>query len=413
MSRAASSETGKRFGECQRNERDALVYLQRQGRRLIAGFMAILLACSLAALAPVSALADPADDAQAAVDDAQATLDAAESRMAEINEEYEQLTAEVERLQQQIDDTAASALEAQQAMLEGRSVLESVAVGEYRDGSSLGLLGLVLDSKNFDDLLRNMEYVNQIMAYQAEEIAEQKERKRAFDEVSDELNAQKNEQEQALAAQEEKRAQAEAVVQGATERLAGAKEDQAARLAELAAQAEALRQQQAQAEAAAADNVEESPDANTGDREPVVSDDEPVTSDPDEGSGGSGSGSGSDSEFSGSGSSNEGWLSGTASAYGGSTDPSTPNPGTTATGAICDDNSMGVAVPKSMPNYRSYFGRTVEIRYGGMTVYATVNDCGSMGGGSRVLDLQPGVWKAFGFSSCRDWGLRTVKYRFL
>ena len=107
MSRAASSETGKRFGECQRNERDALVYLQRQGRRLIAGFMAILLACSLAALAPVSALADPADDAQAAVDDAQATLDAAESRMAEINEEYEQLSAEVERLQQQIDDTAA------------------------------------------------------------------------------------------------------------------------------------------------------------------------------------------------------------------------------------------------------------------------------------------------------------------
>ena len=230
MSRAASSETGNRSGECQRNERDALVYLQRQGRRLIAGFMAILLACSLAALAPVSALANPADDAQAAVDDAQATLDAAESRMAEINEEYEQLTAEVERLQQQIDDTAASALEAQQAMLEGRSVLESVAVGEYRDGSSLGLLGLVLDSKNFDDLLRNMEYVNQIMAYQAEEIAEQKERKRAFDEVSDELNAQKNEQEQALAAQEEKRAQAEAVVQGATERLAGAKEDQAARL---------------------------------------------------------------------------------------------------------------------------------------------------------------------------------------
>ena len=36
-----------------------------------------------------------------------------------------------------------------------------------------------------------------------------------------------------------------------------------------------------------------------------------------------------------------------------------------------------------------------------------------MGGGSRVLDLQPGVWKAFGFSSCNDWGLRTVSYRFL
>ncbi len=40
---------------------------------------------------------------------------------------------------------------------------------------------------------------------------------------------------------------------------------------------------------------------------------------------------------------------------------------------------MGVAVPMSLPNYRSYFGRTVEISYGGMTVYAVVNDCGYMG----------------------------------
>lgn len=379
--------------------------------------MAVLLACSLAGLWPASAAqADPAGDAQAAVDDAQATLDAAEERMAQINAEYEELAAEVDRLQQQIDDTAAAAMEAQQAMLEGRTALEQVAVGEYRDGSSMGLLGMLLDSKSFDDLLRNMEYATQIMSFQAEEVAEQKERKRAFDEVSEELNAQKNEQERALAAQEEKRAQAEAVVQGATERLSSAKEDQSARLAELAAQAEALRQQQE----AASQPVEESPDANTGDREPVVSDDEPVAPDPgdSEGSGSGSSGGSGDSGSSGSGSgssgsSSEGWLSGTASAYGGSTDPSTPNPGTTATGATCDDWSMGVAVPKSMPNYRSYFGRTVEIVYGGKTVYATVNDCGTMGGGSRVLDLQPGVWKAFGFSSCRDWGLRTVKYRFL
>ena len=86
---------------------------------------------------------------------------------------------------------------------------------------------------------------------------------------------------------------------------------------------------------------------------------------------------------------------------------------TTANGSVCDDNSMGVAIPMSWPNFRSYFGRTVEISYNGQTVLATVNDCGGMGGGSRSLDLQPGVWKAFGFSSCLDWGLRTVNYRFL
>ena len=262
------------------------------------------------------------------------------------------------------------------------------------------------------------------MSYQADEVAEQKERKRAFDDVSDELNAQKNEQEEALAAQEAKRAEAQSVVEDATARLEGAQEEHAARLAELAAQAEALRKQEEEAAAAAAAAVQESPDANTGDREPVVSDDEGPSdnggssgSSGDSGSSGSsgnsGSSGGSGNSGSSGGSSEEGWLSGVASAYGGSTDPNTPNPGTTSTGAVCDDNSMGVAVPKSLPNYRSYFGRTVEIVYGGQTVYATVNDCGSMGGGSRALDLQPGVWKAFGFSSCRAWGLRTVKYRFL
>lgn len=389
-------------------------------------FLALLLAFSLVGIGAVPAAADPADDTRAAVDAAQATLDEAESRMAQINSEYEQLTAEVAELQTKIDETAAAAMEAQQAMLEGRAALGQVAVGEYRDGSSMGLLGLILDSKNFDELLRNMEYVTQIMSYQADEVAEQKERKRAFDEVSDELNAQKNEQEEALAAQEAKRAEAQSVVKDATARLEGAQEEHAARLAELAAQAEALRKQEEEAAAAAAAAVQESPDANTGDREPVVSDDEGPSGDGgssggsgDSGSSGSSGSSGNSGSSGGSGSSDssdsssEGWLTGVASAYGGSTDPNTPNPGTTSTGAVCDDNSMGVAVPKSLPNYRSYFGRTVEIVYGGQTVYATVNDCGSMGGGSRALDLQPGVWKAFGFSSCRAWGLRTVKYRFL
>lgn len=49
---------------------------------------------------------------------------------------------------------------------------------------------------------------------------------------------------------------------------------------------------------------------------------------------------------------------------------------------------MGVAVPKSLPNYRSYFGRTVEIVYGGQTVYATVNDCGSM-----AAVPAPSIWQ--------------------
>ena len=403
-------------------ERDVLALLQHKIERLAYVALSLLLAFSLVGMAPSFAQADPADDGSAAVSEAQAALDEAESRMAAINAEYEELSAQVAELQTKIDETAASALEAQQAMLEGREALGQVAVSEYRDGSSFGLLGFILDAGSFDELLRNMEYVTQIMAFQADEVAEQKERKRAFDEVSDELNAQKAEQEKALAAQQEKRYEAQAIVEEASRTLSDAKAEHVARLAELAAQAEALRKQKEREEAEAAAAVQESPNANTVDRKPVVSDDESVSdssggsSSDDSSSGNSGfgnSGSGNSGSSNSGGSSNEGWKTGTASAYGGSTDKSTPNPGTTATGATCDDWSMGVAVPKSLSNYRSYFGRTVEIVYGGQTVYATVNDCGNMGGGSRVLDLQPGVWKAFGFSSCKDWGLRTVKYRFL
>lgn len=388
-----------------------------------AWLLAVLLACTTVPWGAPVAVADPASDAQAAVDQAQSALDAAESRMAEINEEYEALSAEVDELQKRIDKTAKKALKAQQAMLEGREALGDVAVGEYREGNLVSLLGVVLDSKNFDDLLRNMEYVNQIMSYQADEIAKQKERKQKFDEVSAELNEQKNDQEQALAAQAAKRDEAEAVVADATSQLSDAKADQAARLAELARQAEELRKQQEASEQEAA--AEEDPNANTIDREDVVSDDEPVADNPDPDAPGQGGSSGDDSASDNTPAdkpeqpskpaedSNEGWQTGVASAYGGKTDPSTPNPGTTATGAVCDDNSMGVAVPMSLSGYRKLFGRTVEISYGGKTVYATVNDCGGLGGGSRALDLQPGVWKAFGFSSCKAWGLRTVSYRFL
>ena len=48
-----------------------------------------------------------------------------------------------------------------------------------------------------------------------------------------------------------------------------------------------------------------------------------------------------------------------------------------------------------------------------MIVLATVNDCGYMGAGARSLDLQPGVFKAFGFNTCNSWGLRQVEFQIL
>ncbi|MDO4291471.1 MAG: hypothetical protein Q4C41_09625 [Eggerthellaceae bacterium] len=387
-----------------------------QAKRVTALALALLLVCAgFGAFLPL-AHADELDGAQAAADDAQAAVESAqdvladaESSMAQITGEYDALAAEVERLQAEIDASATEVMAAQQAVIEGRTALGKALQQGYRTSAFSSFLTVLLDSADLSELLRNIEYLNQIMDYQAGEIAAQQERREAFQAVSDKLSAQKDEQERVLFELEEKRAQAQSVVDEASAKLAGAQDTAADRLAALQAQAQAFADQAA---AGGPDIVE---NATTVGREEVIPDTTPVQPDP--GSSGASSGSGDSSDSSGSGGADAdasaGWLTGIASAYGGSSDPTTPNPGTTATGAVCDDWSMGVAVPMSMPNYRSYFGRTVEIRYGGMTVYAVVNDCGGMGGGSRVLDLQPGVWKAFGFSDCYDWGLRTVTYRFL
>ncbi|MFR1641046.1 MAG: coiled-coil domain-containing protein [Eggerthellaceae bacterium] len=353
------------------------------------------------------AWADEAEEAQRAVDDAQATLDDAEAHMESIAGDYDALKQDVEELQARVDEISAQAMDAQQAVIEGRAALGKTAVHEYTNGgASQSLVTMVLEARSFSDLIRNLTYLDSIMQFHADEVDAQKERSVKYEKLIDDLNFQKDEQEKKLEELEAKRAEAETVLSEASSKLSNAQSDQAARL-------EALRQKAE--ELAAADGatgrsstrmripsaartwsiptpVQPNPDPDPPAPTPAPSPEPAPEPAPDPGIS---------------------WSTGIASAYGGSTDPYTPNPGTTANGSVCDDNSMGVAIPMSWPNFRSYFGRTVEISYNGQTVLATVNDCGGMGGGSRSLDLQPGVWKAFGYSSCQAWGLRTVNYRFL
>ena len=105
-----------------------------------------------------------------------------------------------------------------------------------------------------------------------------------------------------------------------------------------------------------------------------------------------------------------GWSSGVASAYGGATDPGCGS--ITANGSYVSESSMGVAIPLAWGR-RDLLGHQVLISYGGKTVTAVINDLGGMGGGSRALDLQPGVFRALGANSCDGWGLRTVQYKIL
>lgn len=104
------------------------------------------------------------------------------------------------------------------------------------------------------------------------------------------------------------------------------------------------------------------------------------------------------------------WQTGIASAYGGSTDPSSGS--VTANGSRVTESSLGVAIPLAW-NRRDLLGHQVQIEYNGKIIVATINDLGGMNGGRRALDLQPGIFRGFGFNSANGWGLRTVKYRIL
>lgn len=347
------------------------------------------------------------------VSDAQNALSAAEARMSQIASEHEALVKQAEELQQQIDEATQGVMDAQVAAQTGRNKLGTYAAQEYKTGG-ISLIKVLLESQSISDLVNNMQYFDAIQEDQARQIAEQKQLEATFNDALDDLNKKKDEQVKAISDAEAKQTEAQQVVAQATAHLSDAQAAaEAARLAELQKQAEALKaQQEAQSQTeqapaeeskGAAEKAEESGNgaaSNSGNQSSNGSS-----------SGSSNSNGSSSNSSNSSNTSTSGWQSGVVSAYGSTSD------GTlgahTATGAIVSESSMGVAVPMSMPNYRSYFGRSVEISYGGHTVVAVVNDCGGLGGGSRALDLQPGVWKALGASSCFDWGVRTVSYRFL
>jgi hypothetical protein len=101
------------------------------------------------------------------------------------------------------------------------------------------------------------------------------------------------------------------------------------------------------------------------------------------------------------------WRSGYASAYGRGF---IYDDNTTADGTILTWEGMGVAVPAE---WGFLVGSWVEIEYGGMRITCKINDTGAFLVMGRDLDLQPGVWKFFGFEDEMDWGVRLVRYRFI
>ena len=104
------------------------------------------------------------------------------------------------------------------------------------------------------------------------------------------------------------------------------------------------------------------------------------------------------------------WEYGTASAYGGYGDDDIIDNRVTATGDDITEETIGVALPIAYGNVEQYYGKTIFIRYNDIVVEAVINDCGYMENGTRTLDLQPGVFRQFGYDNCNDWGVRLVEY---
>ena len=347
------------------------------------------------------------------VEEAQAQLANAETRMAEIQVEYQQILEDLDQTQKDIDEYLALAVAAQQELQEGRIRLGEMATMEYKTGG-VGLVDVILSSESIPELISNINYLRRFEEMQAQEIEAQRQRQEEFELRVAELDAAKDQQLELLAQAEEKVKEAEALVEECTVALEAAEIEaaEAARLKALQEEADRAAEEAANA----AQNVgggssstltPADPGTSEPTEEPTTQDpstENPSTEDPDNG-GGSTTEPEQPADPQGT------WYTGTASAYGTKSDGALGS--YTATGALVTEDSMGVAIPMSWANYRSYFGRTVEIKYGGMTVFATINDCGYMGGGSRSLDLQPGVWRAFGCSTAYGWGLRTVQYRIL
>lgn len=294
------------------------------------------------------------------------SLSELQGRIDESDEAYNTAVAHATELQDQIDANEARLAQIEEELPAKKdAAAKSLRVSYKMQAGSGDLIQLLLSSEDFNEVISTLQYLEKITSHNnaaVEDLAQ----------ATDEL-------EQVQSALASQKAQVDSEVQSALASLTEANDARDQYEAQMAAQQAAqVRQAAAQQQATEQQGASSCDSTNKAD-----------------------SSSSQDVETDGE------WMCGLASAY----DVDNNTGGTaTASGAILTSDSVTVAVPASQ-----YYllGRTVEIRYGGKTITATVTDTGGFASYGRVLDLAGGCWKAFGFSSCYDWGVRAVQYRFL
>ena len=355
------------------------------------------LACALTlalAFAPVQAYAETSQEVRAEVASAQQELE-------ELTTQLEEGEARVKELQGQVDALAQESVELQTKIIQDRDRLAQIVSSSYKENSDARTLALLLSSQSIDELISQVYYAQKVSDWQAECIEQLNADKQELDVQMAKINKAKDEQKATVEELDRQRDLLDEKVAALTAR-AEELEEAEAEAARKAAE-EAARKAEEERKAREEREAKERERREAIERAQEAGD---VPGNDDQGQFGDSSGEETSAPETGS-----GWITCVASAY--TIEDNTP-PGSTATasGVPLDNSVPTVAMPMSM-NPSRFYGSQIQISYNGMSIVATVTDCGDMGGGSRGLDLTPAVFRAFGAGTADEWGLRTVSYRFL
>ena len=349
----------------------------------VAGLTAVLVGGSCLGVAPRSAYAATAQT--------EAELAALTQQVNSAATTYQQATDRVNELNEQISDMAAEILDFEQNKLpEQQQKASDAAANLYKlHVASPNVMSMLLNSASLGDLITQGKYLTTIQDDNTAELERLNAMHEELESKMEKLSAAKDEAEQ----EQQKASDALTSAQSAQGEMAARAQSEDAAEAEAArkaAEEAAATTSQMQQQGSVSSSNGSSQGSNAGNAESAGNASSGSSTQQPSGTGGSSSGTTSTSS----------WKSGVASYYGigdgfmG---------GTTASGAIVTESSMGVAM-LNVP-----LGTYVEISYGGRSVIAVVNDRGPYVHG-RVIDMQPAVARALGFLSV---GVGTVQYRFL
>lgn len=343
----------------------------------VAGLTAVLVGGSCLGVAPCSAYAATAQT--------ETELAALTQQVNSAATTYQQATDRVNELNEQISEMADEILDFEQNKLpEQQQKASDAAANLYKlHVASPNVMSMLLNSASLGDLITQGKYLTTIQDDNTAELERLNAMHEELEAKMEELSLAKDEAEQ----EQQKASEALTSARSAQAQMAARAQSEDAAEAEAArkaAEEAAATTAQMQQQGSVSNSNGSSQGSNAGSAGSGSSTQQPS------GTGGSSSGTTSTSS----------WKSGVASYYGigdgfmG---------GTTASGAIVTESSMGVAM-LNVP-----LGTYVEISYGGRSVIAVVNDRGPYVHG-RVIDMQPAVARALGFLSV---GVGTVQYRFL